>query len=113
MHVAACVQPQKLARLRGAAGNAHAVHAALDWAHADSIIKRQPVDVLVVDPQFDGAELPRSDRIRAARHRYRALPMVVYSTLSAQTMRTLVELGTEGLGQIILYGLDDDPRHLR
>jgi AraC-like DNA-binding protein len=113
MHVAACVQPQKLARLRGAAGSAHAVHAALDWAHADSIIKRQPVDVLVVDPQFDGAELPRTDRIRAARHRYGALPMVVYSTLSAQTMRTLVELGTEGLGQIILYGLDDDPRHLR
>jgi AraC-like DNA-binding protein len=113
MHVAACVQPQKLARLRGAAGSAHAVHAALDWAHADSIIKRQPVDVLVVDPQFDGADLPRTDRIRAARHRYRALPMVVYSTLSAQTMRSLVELGTEGLGQIILYGLDDDPRHLR
>jgi AraC-like DNA-binding protein len=39
--------------------------------------------------------------------------MVVYSTLSAHTMRSLVELGTEGLGQIILYGLDDDPRHLR
>lgn len=113
MHVAACVQPQKLARLRGAAGSAHAVHAALDWAHADAIIKRQPVDVLVVDPQFDGAGLSRTDRIRAARHRYRALPMVVYSTLSAQTMRSLVELGTEGLGQIILYGLDDDPRHLR
>ena len=114
MHVAACVQPQKLARLRGAAGTTHAVHAALDWAHADSIIKRQPVDVLVVDPQFDqGTELARTDRIRAAKRRYGALPMVVYSTLSAQTMRSLVELGTEGLGQIVLYGLDDDPRHLR
>jgi AraC-like DNA-binding protein len=113
MHVAACVQPQKLARLRGAAGSAHAVHAALDWAHADSIIRRQPVDVLVVDPQFEGSDIPRTDRIRAARHRYGALPMVVYSTLSAQTMRSLVELGTEGLGQIILFGLDDDPRHLR
>lgn len=113
MHVAACVQPQKLARLRGAAGSDHAVHAALDWAHADSIIKRQPVDVLVVDPQFDGPAAPRTDRIRAVRHRYGALPMVVYSTLSAQTMRSLVELGTEGLGQIVLFGLDDDPRHLR
>lgn len=113
MHVAACVQPQKLARLRGAAGSAHAVHAALDWAHADSIIRRQPVDVLVVDPQFEGAATPRTDRIRAARHRYRALPMVVYSTLSAHTMRSLVELGTEGLGQIVLYGLDDDPHHFR
>ena len=114
MHVAACVQPQKLARLRGAAGSSHAVHAALDWAHADSIIRRQPVDVLVVDPQFGAPEAaPRTDRIRAARHRYGALPMVVYSSLTAQTMRSLVELGSEGLGQIVLYGLDDDPRHLR
>lgn len=113
MHVAACVQPQKLARLRGAAGSEHAVHAALDWAHADSIIRRQPVDVLVVDPQFGGSNTPRTDRIRDVRHRYRALPMVVYSTLSAHTMRSLVELGTEGLGQIVLYGLDDDPRHFR
>ncbi len=113
MHVAACVQPQKLARLRGAAGKAHAVHAALDWAHADSIIQRQPVDVLVVDPQFEGASVPRTDGIRAARRRYRALPMVVYSNLSPTTMRSLVELGTEGLGQIVLYGLDDDPHHFR
>lgn len=113
MHVAACVQPQKLARLRGAAGSEHAVHAALDWAHADSIIRRQPVDVLVVDPQFGSSSTPRTDRIRDVRHRYRALPMVVYSTLSAHTMRSLVELGTEGLGQIVLYGLDDDPHHFR
>lgn len=113
MYVAACVQPQKLARLRGAAGKAHAVHAALDWAHADTIIRRQPVDVLVVDPQFDGSPVPRTDRIRAVRQRYRSLPMVVYSTLNHETMRSLVELGTEGLGQIVLYGLDDDPGHLR
>ncbi len=113
MHVAACVQPPKLARLRGAAGDDHNVHAALDWAHADSIIRRQPVDVLVVDPQFGDSPAPRSDRIRAVRHRYRALPMVVYSALTTQTMRTLVELGTEGLGQIVLFNLDDDPQHLR
>jgi len=113
MHVAACVQPQKLARLRGAAGSAHAVHAALNWTHAETIIRRQPVDVLVVDPQFESAATPRTDRIRAVRARYGALPIVVYSALTAQTLRSLVELGTEGVGQIILYGLDDDPRHLR
>ncbi|MDQ8164748.1 MAG: helix-turn-helix domain-containing protein [Gemmatimonadota bacterium] len=113
MHVAACVQPQKLARLRGAAGSSHAVHAALSWAHAETIIRRQPVDVLVVDPQFESTATPRTDRIRAVRARYGALPMVVYSALTAQTLRSLVELGTEGVGQIVLYGLDDDPRHLR
>jgi len=113
MHIAACVQPQKLARLRGAAGQTHTVYAALDWAHADAIIMRQPVDVLVVDPQFESALAPKTDRIRAFRDKYRALPMVVYSTLTAHTLRPLVELGTDGIGQIVLFGLDDDPRRLR
>lgn len=113
MHVAACVQPAKLTRLQGAAGERHRVHAALDWAHADSIIRRQPVDVLVVDPQFDTPAEARSDRIRAVRNRYRSLPMIVYSNLAAQTLRPLVELGREGMEQLILFGLDDDPLHLR
>jgi AraC-like DNA-binding protein len=113
MHVAACVQPPKLSRLQGAAGDRHRVHAALDWAHADSIIRRQPVDVLVVDPQFDTQSEPRADRIRAVRRRYRSLPMILYSNLAAQTLRPIVELGIEGLEQLVLFGLDDDPQHLR
>jgi AraC-like DNA-binding protein len=113
MHVAAALQPAKLARLQGAAGTVHRVHAALDWAHADAIIRRQPVDVLVVDPHFDASNEPRADRIRAVHARYRSLPMIVYSVLAAQTLRPLVELGREGLEQLILYGLDDDPHHLR
>jgi AraC-like DNA-binding protein len=113
MHVAACVQHNKLVRLQGAAGDRHHVHAALDWAHADAIIQRQPVDVLVVDPQFGTSSEARSDRIRAARDRYRSLPMVVYSVLAAHTLRPLFELGQDGLEQLVLYGLDDDPQQLR
>jgi AraC-like DNA-binding protein len=113
MHVAACLQPAKLARLKGAAGSRHRVHAALDWAHAEAIIHRQPVDVLVVDPQFDSPSETRTDRIRAVRSRYRSLPMIVYSVLAAQTLRPIVELGREGIEQVVLFGLDDDPIHLR
>jgi AraC-like DNA-binding protein len=113
MHVAACVQHNKLVRLQGAAGDRHRVHAAVDWAHADTIIRRHPVDVLVVDPQFDTPAEARSDRIRAVRDRYRSLPMVVYSALGAHTLLPLFELGREGMQQLILYGLDDDPQQLR
>jgi len=113
MHVAACVQPSKLARLQGAAGSQHRVHAALDWAHADSIIRRQLVDVVVVDPQFGSSSDARSDRISDLRRRYRALPMIVYSVLAAQTLKPLIALGREGIEQLVLYGLDDDPQHLR
>jgi len=113
MHVAAALQPAKLARLQGAAGTQHRVHAALDWAHADAIIRRHPVDVVVVDPHFDASNEPRADRIRVVRQRYRSLPMIVYSVLAAQTLRPLAELGREGLEELVLYGLDDDPHHLR
>ena len=113
MNVAACVQPNKLVRLQGAAGGRHRVHVARDWAHADSIIRRQPVDVLVVDPQFDTPAEARSDRIREVHDRYRSLPMVVYSVLAAQTLLPLVELGREGVEELVLYGRDDDPQRLR
>ena len=113
MNVAACVQPNKLVRLQGAAGDRHRVHVARDWEHADAIIRRQPVDVLVVDPQFDTPAEARSDRIREVRDRYRSLPMVVYSVLAAQTLLPLGELGREGVEQVVLYGLDDDPHRLR
>lgn len=112
MIVAACVEPQKLSRLRGAVGEAHRLHVALDWQHADSIIRRQPIDVMVVDPQFGSSE-PRTDGILALRGQYRSVPFVVYSILAAQTLRPLIELGRDGMEQVVLFGVDDDPRHLR
>ena len=77
--------------------------------------EHRALHVLVVDPQFDAPATtePQADRIRDVRNRYRSLPMIVYSVLAAQTLRPLVELGREGVEQLVLYGLDDDPQHLR
>jgi AraC-like DNA-binding protein len=113
MIVAACVEPPKLARLRGAVGDAHRLHVALDWEHANSIIRRQPIDVLVVDPAFDSGNGPKTDSIRSLRAQYRSVPFVVYSVLAAQTLHPLIELGRDGMEQLVLFGVDDDPRHLR
>jgi len=111
--VAACVEPQKLARLRGAVGETHRLHVALDWDHANSIIRRQPVDVLVVDPNFGSAAEASTNAIKSLRSEFRSVPFIVYSVLAAQTLRPLIELGREGMEQLVLYGIDDDPRHLR
>ncbi len=113
MIVAACVEPPKLARLRGAIGDAHRLHVALDWSHADSIIRRQPVDVLVVDPHFGSTTTPATAPIRELRAEFRSVPFVVYSVLAAQTLQPLIELGREGMEHLVLYGVDDDPRQLR
>ncbi len=113
MIVAACVEPPKLARLRGAVGDTHRLHVALDWDHANSIVRRQPVDVLVVDPAFGSSNGPRTDAIRSLRAEFRSVPFVVYSVLAAQTLQPIIELGREGMEQLVLFGVDDDPRHLR
>lgn len=113
MIVAACVEAQKLARLRGAVGETHRLHVALDWEHADSIVRRQPIDVLVVDPSFGSEGEPRSDSIRSLRREFRSVPFVVYSALGAGTLRPLIDLGRDGMEQLVIYGVDDDPRQLR
>ncbi|MBX3174320.1 MAG: helix-turn-helix domain-containing protein [Gemmatimonadaceae bacterium] len=113
MIVAACVEAQKLAKLRGAVGETHRLHVALDWDHADSIVRRQPVDVLVVDPSFGSAGEVRTEPIRTLRSAFRSVPFVVYSALGSSTLRPLIELGRDGMEQLIIYGVDDDPRQLR
>lgn len=113
MIVAACVEAPKLARLRGAMGEHHRLHVALDWEHASSIIRRQPVDVLVVDPNFGSATEAQTAPIRSLRDAFRSVPCIVYSVLAAQTLRPLIELGQSGMEQLVLYGVDDDPRQLR
>ena len=111
--VAACVEAPKLARLRGAMGEHHRLHVALDWEHANSIIRRQPVDVLVVDPHFGSATEARTAPIQSLHRQFRSVPFVVYSVLAAQTLRPLIQLGQDGMEQLVLYGIDDDPRQLR
>ena len=113
MIVAACVEAPKLARLRAAMGERHRLHVALDWEHANSIIRRQPVDVLVVDPNFGSATQAQTAPIRSLREQFRSVPCVVYSALAAQTLRPLIELGQAGMEHLVLYGVDDDPRQLR
>ncbi len=113
MIITACCEPPKLARLRSAVGDQHRLHVALDWDHAHSIIRRQPVDVLVVDPHFGAADAPHTGPIRVIREEFRSLPIVLYAALTEATLAPLVELGRDGMDQLVLYGVDDDPRQLR
>ena len=112
MIVAACVATEKLTRLRDALPEPHRLHVALDWAHGASIMRRQPVDVLVVDPRF-GGDVPASERILALRADFRSVPMVVYTDLDEATVVPLAALGRDGVEALVLHGIDDDEWQLR
>lgn len=111
MIVVARVAPERLARLRAALPSPDEVHVAADWEHADGMIRRQTVDVLVADP--DAGAAPEAGPVLALRDRYRSVPLVVYAALTPRTVRVLAELGRAGCGALVLHDVDDDPWQLR
>jgi AraC-like DNA-binding protein len=110
--VIACLAASRLERLRAAMTAPDQLHVAADWEHADGMIRRQAVDVLVVDPSFGGVEAEAAP-VLALRDRYRSVPIVVYAALAPSTVRALAELGRAGCEQLVLHDVDDEPWQLR
>ncbi len=112
MIVIACVAPARLERLRAALPAPDQLQVAADWEHADGMIRRQPVDVLVVDPEAGGAQ-PEAAPVLALRERYRSVPLVVYAALAPRTVQAIAELGRAGCTALVLHDVDDEPWQLR
>lgn len=107
MIVLACLQGSRLARLREALVAPHDLHAAADWAHAERIIRRFAVDVVLVDPEFD-TDRAAAASILALRARFKSVPFVVYAALGAATAGALAELGRAGFEHLVLHDRDDE-----
>jgi AraC-like DNA-binding protein len=110
--ITACLPPERLERLRLALPEPDRLHTAADWEHAGSIIRRQAVDVLVADPCFGSGE-PDASPVIALRDRYRSVPVVIYTALSARTVGPIATLGRNGFEHLVLHGVDDAPWQLR
>lgn len=113
MNILACVGPAQLGRLRAAAGDTHRVHAALDWAHAGSVMQRQPIAAVVADPAFGAASIPVPTPIQELRHAYPSTAFVLYSALDHRSLPAIAQLGRDGVEHWVVTDVDDDPRQLR
>ncbi len=107
MDVAAFLPPLLLAHLRVVLGEQHTLHAVDGWEQLEFLVRRSSVDVAVVDPGADG--LVRVTEIRGLLDHHPTLPMVLYTALSPQTMKALVELAKHGTQQVVLHRFDDSP----
>lgn len=112
MNILACVPAESLARLRAVCDGAHRVHAALDWEDVASAMQRHPVDVIVVDPRFGGPSQLTVAPVLELRRIYSSTPFVMYTALDASTLHAIVALGREGVEQLVIVDVDDDPRQL-
>jgi AraC-like DNA-binding protein len=107
LDVAAFLPPVLLAHLRVVLGAEHTIYPVEGWDELEFLVRRSSVDVAVVDPSADG--LVRVTEIRSLVEHYPTLPMVLYTSLSPQTLKALVELAKHGAQQVVLHRFDDAP----
>jgi AraC-like DNA-binding protein len=109
--VATLLSPPLLSQLRIALGPQHRVLSATEWPELNAEIRRNPVDVVVVDPSAGGPLAVA--QVIGLRSRYPSLPVVLYLVLSPATLRAVVELAKYGIHQVVLHRFDDEASRLR
>ncbi len=111
MHVLAAVHPELAGRLQKSASHRFAVVPAETWSSAVAIIRRQPIEIAVVDPALEGA--PRAQEIERLHVLFPSLPLVLYARLTPDLPAVLLQLGRSGVRTVVLAGHDDHPTQIR
>jgi AraC-like DNA-binding protein len=109
--VLAAVPGLRLNRLRPVDTERYSFHPVASWGEAIDAIRHQPVELAVADPLMSGGPgIHEMERIRAY---FPSLPMLVYTTLSAESANVLLALGRLGIRRALFAGLDDSAAALR
>ena len=108
MDVVAYLPRQLLSQLTIVLGPQHTLISAGTWDELRAAVQQHVTDVLVVDPITDG--ILRVDVIEEIHRLYPSLPIVIYTTLSASSMRAIHNLGRMGLEHVVLNRFDDERR---
>jgi AraC-like DNA-binding protein len=106
--VAAYLPRQLLSHLTIVLGPQHTLTVAGTWDELRAAVQQRVTDVLVVDPIADGSS--RIDVVEDLHRQYPSLPIVVYTALSASSMRAIHSLGRMGLEHVVLNRFDDERR---
>lgn len=108
MDVAAYLPRQLQEHLKIVLGPQHSLIAAGGWEALRTAVLQHVTDVIVVDPVADGSL--RVDVIEDLHRQLPSVPIVIYTTLSAVSMRAIHSLGRLGLEHVVLSRFDDERR---
>lgn len=106
MDVAAYLPRQLLAHLTIVLGPQHTLISAGRWDELRTSVQHRVIDVLVVDPAAEA--VTRVDVIEEIHRDFPSLPIVIYTSLSAGSMRAIHHLGRLGLEHVVLNRFDDE-----
>jgi len=81
------------------------VHAS-SWEEVQELVRRKPVNVLVLDPYADRAS--RADDIVMLLQQFPSTPIIVYTEFTPPALRVLTFLAQYGLQETLLFQIDDD-----
>ncbi len=109
MLVAAHLNPLLTAHLRMVVRPpADALVVATSWFELESIVRHDPVDVLVVDPAADGTV--RTAEIQQLMESFPSLPLVLYAHMTPANFRPLVDAARiGGVRHLVLHRFEDEP----
>ena len=111
MEVVARLAPALLNHLRVVIAREHTLIPVDGWGELAEMVRTWPVDVAVVDPRADGTV--EITELQALLARYPSLPVVLYTSLTPESLRATVELAKQGIRHVVLRGFDDEPRRFR
>ena len=105
--VVALLSRPLLAHLRIVLGDSHSLHAAAEPADLESLLRSEPVDLLIVDPAVRDGQIAESIEEIIARHP--TLPVIVYTIVAPTSMRLVLRLARLGVHHVVLNRFDDEP----
>ena len=111
MLILAAVPDVQFHKLRRAAAERFALARATTWGEALATIRTRPAELAVVDPLLAGrARVQEIERLRVL---FPSLPLILYTSLSAETAAVLLTLGHRGIRHVVFARYDDHPTRLR
>jgi len=100
-----------VAQLRIALAGEHSLTLVDSWGALLFTIRERPVDLIILDPRTSGGlELGQARELLA---RHPSLPVVIYTTLVADSIQATVMLAKLGVQHVVLSGFDDEPNRFR
>src|ERR1700724_105251 len=81
------------------------------WDKRETIVRLEPVSVVVFNPAADGT----MDSTRACRLicKYTSIPFVAYVPVDAAFVRGIAHMSNDGLQDVVVYRTDDSPSRFR
>jgi AraC-like DNA-binding protein len=111
LEVLARLSAPLVARLQIALAGEHSLTLVDSWGALLLAIRESSVDLVILDPRTSsGLELGQARELLA---RHPTLPVVIYTTLAADSIQATVLLAQLGAQHVVLSDFDDEPRRFR